>query len=152
MGGLESWQQPQLELDAWNKLEDAWAIFLPHVPYELHVQGVHLRNQSLSQKASAPGPDGWCASELALLPVQAWDSLLDILSARGADFASSLLAVFRRIPVEKERDLFSLPTPEQIRPLDIYSMVVRILVSTQTSVLRPWLVQVIHPTQYATFG
>ena len=151
-GGLESWQQPQLEQDARSKLEDAWAIFLPHVPFEIHLQGIHLKNQSLSQKVSAPGPDGWGASELALLPVHAWDSLLSILAVKDNDFSSSLLAIFRRIPVEKERELTSLPTPEQIRPLDIFSMVVRILASTQAALLRPWLAQVVHPTQYATFG
>ena len=66
------------------------------------------------------------------------------------DVSATMLAVYKRIPLEKG-DL-EIPLAEQIRPIDIHSIILRIISSTSVQALRPWLDKVIHATQYSSYA
>ena len=143
---FENWPDIEAESRALDALEDRWSVWLPHLPYVTELTGFHLKEQAAFQKLSASGLDGWGLRELQLLPPQAWNNLADILNT-GAGLENTLLWAYRRIPVEKKEQ--EVCDPANIRPLDIFSTLLRIQASAETGALKWWLGQVLHPSQYA---
>ena len=101
-------------------------------------------------KKSSPGPDGWARHELALLPKQAWKELLDLLPTLPQALERTFLDTYRRVPMDKEKH--PIPLAQDFRPIDVYSMLIRLLAATRIAALRWWINQVRHPSQYATQG
>ena len=80
-------------------------------------------------KRSATGPDGWSTEEVARLPEPAWQKLIHLINL--ADDAvnvccqcSSPLCSGKGVPLWK-RLLMATLTADLIRPIDIYSVVLR---------------------------
>ena len=103
-----------------------------------------------AMKNSAAGLDGWGRSELRKLPLQAWESLLYCLKQPQSDIYSTPSSLVKRVMLEKGSA--ELPTADAFRPLDIYSMILRVYTSTQTERLAQWKKNITHPSQYATHG
>ena len=88
--------------------------------------------------------------------VQSWSSsplapggdLLMVLKKEGV--SSSLLNLFRRVPLEKE--VSDIPRVHQYRPIDIFSVIIRLHSSTLVAKLRGWLHSILFHTQYAMLG
>ena len=98
---------------------------------------------------SAMGVDGWSHSEVAALPQGAWEHFLRICDDNPASLFMSLTAVYRRVPIPK---VDSVPSPLQIRPIDVYSVILRVHASAATTIIKPWLATVLHPGQKASRG
>ena len=97
---------------------------------------------------SAAGPDGWTVPELRTLPEEAWTSFLTILG--NDDPGCSLTMLYRRVPVEKGDK--TSPEPDDLRPIDIYSVLWRLLAPVQVDSLIGWRARILHPTQFASKG
>ena len=66
------------------------------------------------------------------------------------DLAHSLSYIFKRILLEKgDRDI---PSVADLRPIDIFSMIWRVVASAQSAMLRVWTANVLHPMQFASRG
>ena len=61
-----------------------------------------------------------------------------------------MLVAKRRTPIEKVTK--GIPEPGHIRPIDVFSTLLRLYSSCACALLRPWILQVAHPTQTATHG
>ena len=61
----------------------------------------------------------------------------------------SSLLLFRRVPVKISE---GIPDTSQIRPLDIYSMIMTIVSSAYHTILRPWVLSVTLEQQFAVKG
>ena len=120
----------------------------PNVPYHFTLSAATLHDTIKRMNRSSPGPDGWHLDELQMLPKSAWESLLPILEREPHSESSSSLSLYKRVPIEKSNT--SIPPPNMIRPIDVYSVVLRAYTSAQAAMLRSWLKQVVHPCQYAS--
>ena len=99
-------------------------------------------------KPTSPGPDGWTRDELATLPIEALAEFLRLFKVDSESILTHTpLGQFRRVPLEKKK--FEIPQPEGIRPIDVYSALLRSVSSAYVSCLRPWLSDIAHPAQYA---
>ena len=150
---IENWDS-QLSFNvAAHDLEDQYAMFVPHVPAKIAVDAKLLQNTIKDMRPSSPGLDGWTVAEMKQLPEDALASLLLILRDSPSGLGSSLVALVKRIPVEKEAiSRHDAPSADKIRPIDIFSVVFRAISSAQTNSLRWWKALVLHPGQYATGG
>ena len=146
-GSLESWPDPTSLWNATDMIEDVYSLFLPHVPFAAGVTGAEVVKQLMKRKVSAAGPDGWTRKELRPLPEQAFSQVIGILTSMDA-WARSMLAIFKRVPILKNPCL--PPSPDNFRPIDVFSHLLRALTSAQVASLRPWLVKVLHRSQYAS--
>ena len=149
-GSIESWPTATMEDDVRSAIEDRWSPFLPHHPMTIKLEGVDIHKQCKRQKMSCPGPDGWSLEELRLLPLVAWEHLLKVMKDPSNDMSATMMAIYKRIPLEKPGQ--DIPTADSVRPIDIYSMILRIVTASQITCLKPWLARVVHKTQYSTHG
>ena len=148
---LENWHDQQQHQLVRSVLEDKYSLFLPHVPFSVSVDVKTFKSTLGKMSPTVPGPDGWCLQELRALPKGAIRDLLNLLnSSSDRIILNSTLGWFKRVPLEKPCE--DVPLPSQIRPIDVYSCILRAYTSAQTSLLRPWLTEVLHVTQYATAG
>ena len=145
---VENWLEPEHEAGCLEQLEDKYSFHLPCVPFWFDVQPIHLYNAIRAMKPTAPGPDRWTRDELATLPMEALAEFL-VLWKQGGDamLTHTLLGQFRRVPLEKKK--LEIPEPDTIRPIDVYSALLRSVSSAYVSCLRPWLSDIAHPAQYA---
>ena len=66
------------------------------------------------------------------------------------DLAHSFSYVFKRIPLEKgDKDI---PTAADLRPIDIFSMIWRVVASAQSAMLRESKSKILHPMPLASRG
>ena len=146
--GLETWPDVNALENAIEAVEDVYALFMPCFPYAAGISPDIIMAQLRRMKKTAAGPDGWTRQELRALPIQAWHDLLCILWNRPQAVAQSVLALFKRVPLRK--DPLAPPVASNFRPIDVFSLVFRLLTSCQVAVLRPWLHRVLHHSQYAS--
>ena len=147
---IESWPSEDSKMLAYELLDDKYSMFLPvrECHCELDVNLVVYRVKHLS--LSSPGLDGWSVHELKALPRQAWEHLVSLWKHAFPGFRHTFFALVKRIPIAKVAD--SVPTPDQIRPIDVYSLIVRVMSSATVDGIRGWLRSVLHPNQHATMG
>ena len=147
---LEQWPSASLKNAAEDKLDDHYSLYAPRVDFHDSIQLVDLVNQVAATKKSAQGLDGWTVQEIKSLPCLAWSHLLELWPKVLAVFASTPLCRFKRVPIEKsDKDV---PRPGDLRPIDIFPVIVRIFSSAAMAKVRGWALQVVHPSQYATHG
>ena len=147
-GSLETWPHPLAFDAALFVIEDVYSLFLPHVPFSASVSLETIKAQLGRMKKTAAGPDGWTRQELRALPDQAWVDLIYILSSRPQSFSDTCLALYKRVPVLK--NLSSPPSPDNFRPIDVFSLVLRLITSAQVAAIRPWLSKVLRRSQFAS--
>ena len=117
---VESWPSPASKDHAIESIEDVYAAFLPNCMFHFVLIPVDLFMQARVVKKSAQGPDGWTQKELQKLPLSAWDNVLQVIKTPGDALASSTLGLCKRVPIAKTDH--DIPSPDQIRPIDVYSM------------------------------
>ena len=88
--------------------------------------------------------------ELQALPKNAWDSLLGILRNPLIDPSRSMLALCKRVPLEKTVE--GIPRPWEVRPVDIFSIILRCISSVQMDQLKEWRAKILHKGRAAMRG
>ena len=109
-----------------------------------------LFNMAKRARKSTPGLDAWTHAELASLPLAAWCYLLEICQHNPVSLFFSVTSVYRRVPVPKGSQ--GMCEPGDIRPIDIFSVILRVIASATTGMLRYWTTSVLHPGQLASRG
>ena len=145
---LESWESEGREEKALEALEDKYSAFLPRQECWVRVTPELMAQLSKKLKPSSPGPDSWTRQELASLPLPAWKDLLTVLEMPAA--YQTLVGVFRRVPIAKKREVE--PVPASFRPIDVYSLLIRLYATATYTLLKPWLHEVLHEAQLAPRG
>ena len=123
---------------------------VPFSPYQYHALTVEDVKEALKKLKvrTAPGPDGWRASEVAKLPVQA-------LAEDLCRFYSFCEELGQWPHVWKEAWMAALPKPgkprsaENVRPISLYCIFYRIWSAARSVHQRQWLDTVIHERQSA---
>ena len=146
---LETWSTRQYER-AREALEEHYSFLLPHKQFHTMILPMHMMDVARRAKKSATGLDGWTHEELAALPMQAWYWFLIVCSVAPLSILTSLTAVFRRVPISKTGSPVCLP--HEIRPIDLFSVILRIHATAATRLLLPWTREVLHPGQFASRG
>ena len=150
-GALERWPSEQSRHLAFFALEDHYALFLPHFQAQIHVSAHDLYNKVQQLSRTSPGPDGWTVSELQALPVEAWTQFLVAVQNAHVTMPTGTSMIFRRTPIEKGD--YDIPSPADVRPIDIFSLPLRALSSCQVQSLIEWKRRILHPGQFASrFG
>ena len=98
---------------------------------------------------SAAGVDGWTYAELAILPEDAWRAFMSVCSENPLSLFSSLSSVYKRVPIPKKAGDVE---PLQIRPMDVFSCLLRTHASVLVLNLRRWSEKVLLKSQYASSG
>ena len=145
----ETWPTGMDAQRAVANLEDYYSIFLPTAPFDQPFEPRHLVAAVKLAKNSAPGLDAWTVKELKMLPESALVSLFGILTERFHLVESSITAVVKRVPLEK---ILGASSPDQFRPIDLFSSLLRVFSSAVFSVVKPWSCQVLHKDQCASKG
>ena len=145
---IGSWPSENSQAEAAEMLEENYSLFLPHVPHHFTLSAATIHDTIKRMNRSSPGLDGWHLDELQLLPKSGWESHPPILEREPHSFETSSLSLYKRVAIEKSNT--SIPPPNMIRPIDVYSVVLRAYTSAQAAMLRSWLKKVVHPCQYAS--
>ena len=127
-------------------LDDKYSFLLPHYDFVASVQPSHMVGAAKYAKPSAPGLDGWTHGELALVPESAWFDLMRVCVSTPESMLDSLTGVFRRVPLSKTQD--SVPTPGELRPIDVFSAILRVRATALVNALRPWTLRIRQPAQH----
>ena len=144
---LENWTGPELA-GAMETLDDKYSFILPY--FSASVQPADLMDVAKNSKPSAPGVDGWTHSELAILPLQAWYDLMMVCLRSPESLLDSLSGVFKRVPISKSQG--KAPAAEELRPIDVFSVILRIHSIALVNALRPWTLRIQHKAQHALSG
>ena len=125
---VESWPSIDAKNDAVFWIDDHLTVFLPCYSAQVNVTPAILADRIKRMKAhTAPGPDGWTVPELRKLPEGAWASLIHVMNE--GTLGQNISMLYRRVPIEKgEKDL---PKAEDLRPIDIFSVLWRVFASAQ---------------------
>ena len=145
--GIENWTCENLQ-HALHQLEDRYSIFLPRVECGPEMTPKLLKDVAKYTKKSSPGLDGWTHVEAAALPEAAWSDFLSVCQDAPQSLFRSLTAMYKRVPIPKHDALPLLPS--DIRPIDVFSVLLRIHATAAISQIRSWTPQVLHPGQYAS--
>ena len=143
---VESWPAGDSAASVWDEVEDSFAIFLPHHPCSLEITPERLYSAAQRLKKSTHGPDGWSVQEVKRLPVEAWTSFYHMYVGAWRH----VISLKRRTPLEKSAS--PAPSPRQVRPIDVFSILLRLVSSVACANLRSWTRQITHSTQTATHG
>ena len=146
---LENWTQQEQE-GALEILEDRYSMFLPNQPCDLHLHARSLADFAKRATKSTPGLDAWTHAELAFLPLPAWQQLQEICAQNPLSLLMSVTSMYRRVPIPKGQGGVCLPS--EIRPIDVFSVILRVMASATTGILRTWIATVLHPGQFASKG
>ena len=148
-----------LEKETWPKglgveqalinLEEHYATFLPSVQCDPTLLPSHVTIAIKRAKASATGLDAWSIHELKLLPDPAIQTLCHIIEEKPYEIRDSLTCRVKRVPIAKIAEPME---PGDVRPIDLYSAILRVHSSAIYSLLQPWAREVLNPCQYATTG
>ena len=131
-------------------LEEFYSFLLPRVEHASVLLPLHLADVAKRAKPSSYGLDGWTHAELAALPMQAWFWFLVVCAVCPLSIFSSVSVVFKRVPLSKTGS--QTCKPKDIRPIDVFSVLMRIHATAATRIVKPWARQVLHPGQYASQG
>ena len=148
-GAIERWPAGASIQDSLIRLEETYSFLLPRVQFEQELTPFHLHEAAKHSKPSAPGMDAWTHSEIRALPLIAWETFLEIYHGNDDTISESLLNQVRRIPFEKKEGVCQ---PQDIRPIDLYSGLIRTYSSATYNLLKWWSRQVLHQQQYASQG
>ena len=139
------------EMDhAMEMLDDWYSMVIPHIPMWAVPDGRHVHRTVKTMRPSSHGWDGWAMCELKALPEVAWTQLMDLILVNPSAFSGTVSSWFKRVPLPKCPS--SVNSVEQIRPIDVHSLVVRIVSASVCSLLSHWKRLVTHRSQYATQG
>ena len=94
--------------------------------------------------------DAWWVEEDRMLPTQAWASLLAILDHNQWALPPTTLSLYKQVLLEKKDA--SIPHPRDYRPIDLFSVILRIATSCQMQSMKQWLRDVTHKCQRSTHG
>ena len=145
----ESWPTSTPLNLALENLDQFYSFLLPHVPFHAELSVGHLMLALKRAKNSATGLDAWSLLELKLLPSQAWPPLLDIFLHRLPSIMETNTGLAKRVPLEKTPGVCDAAG---VRPIDLFSCLLRLFSSAVFNLVRPWAQQVIHPCQFSTNG
>ena len=145
----ESWPSNMNAELAIDNLENYYGLFLPSFPYDHTFEVHHLIRAVKDAKHTAPGLDAWTLRELKTLPDAAYVALHEILMNRFEQIEVSLSACVKRVPLEK---VTGAKKPEQLRPIDLFSAIMRVFSSAAFAIVRPWAMNVLHKDQCASKG
>ena len=101
-------------------------------------------------KKSSVGLDRWSHLELAALPQAAWQSFLEVIRHSPRSLFSSLSAIYKRVPIPKNNQAEG--TPSSTRPIDVFSVLLRVFSTATSTLLRDWTPHVLRPCQMAAKG
>ena len=59
------------------------------------------------------------------------------------------MSLVKRVPIDKHDGLCS---PKEVHPIDLFSVILRVVSSATYVLARPWACAVLHPSQFATQG
>ena len=149
-GHLEAWPSEEHRQYALFRLSDHYCVFLPSYKAEVVSDWKVLAIIVREARRTSPGPDGWTIEELKALPKAAWRSLLEVLQKGWQHFASTLLLTYKRVPIEK--GCTGVPLPSDMRPLDVYSAIMRAIARMHTTSIMSWKKMVIHEGRYSSHG
>ena len=149
-GGLEAWPSSERRELAWERLRDHYCLFLPFRSASVQWDHKLLYQVVKNSRRSSAGPDGWTIHEAKALPSSAWKSLLEVLKQGWEPLAKTLLLAYKRVPIEKGCAI--APLPSSLRPIDVFSVVLRSVARMHTASLIDWKVAIIHEGQHATHG
>ena len=144
---IETWPVGRDAESVADVFEDKYSMFLPRMEYDVTLTSDLLYMTARSMKNSSPGLDAWTTSEVKHLPRQAWEQFLHIFVNRPHELESELTTLVKRVPVEKKEGLCAA---KDIRPIDLFSMLLRLVSSATYNLIRPWMQRVLHPNQHAT--
>ena len=148
--GVESWPSGTSDQQVWLDVEDSYALFLPHVPCDVCVTPQMLKDRTRYMKKASHGCDGWSIEEIRKLPESAWVSFLRMYTDVWPLAPPAQLTLKRRTPIEKTKS--GVPQPSQVRPIDVFSVLLRLVASCICTMLQQWIRAVTHHTQTATHG
>ena len=131
---IENWPVSSLE-NGLDMLEQWFCFVLPRVPMRAWPDGKHVHCVVRSMKQSTHGWDGWALCELKALPISAWTLLMSLLAENPRSFAGSVSSWYKRAPIPKST---SVCDADQIRPIDVHNLVVRIVSASACSLLSDW--------------
>ena len=147
---VESWPQPDTEMIVWDTIEDRFCAFLPHIPCSVTLTAPLLMNHIKYMKKGTHGCDAWSVDEIKTLPLPAWEAFVHLYNTTWPTNAPELLTLKKRTPIEKVTT--GVPEPNQVRPIDVFSTLLRATSSCLCAMLRTWIRQVTHKSQIATHG
>ena len=148
-GAMESWQGEELEA-VLCALDDKYSFLLPFSSFACQITPQDLVDAASRARKSAAGLDAWSQSELALLSKECWLSFMHVCSANPASLFSSVSGVFRRVPIPKVPG--GVCPVDAIRPIDVFSTLLRTHASALVLALKIWSRKVIPECQLATHG
>ena len=144
---IETWPIGRDAESVADLFEDKYSMFLPRMVFDVPLTSDILYMTARSMKKSSPGLDAWTTSEVKHLPRIAWDQFLHIFNNRPHELESELTTLVKRVPLEKKEGLC---TPRDVRPIDLFSVLLRLVSSATYNLIRPWMQRVLHPNQHAT--
>ena len=132
----ESWPSHMSLAQVLDTLEDRYSFLLPRYEWSWDISPKDLALAAKYAKNSATGVDAWGVSELKVLPESAWICLLWILKHNFPSLQDSLATLVRKDPIQKDQSAVSLP--QNVRPLDVYSCILRIYSRAVYNVCIQW--------------
>ena len=146
---LQEWPNSGARNLAFERLEEWFATLLPHKPTRFVVSAKHVMDELRCHGNSSPGLEGWTVAQIKLLPRRAWESLCFLLESQS--FPPSHLK-FRRVPLEKDPGKSVAPQPGQLRAIDVFGQIPRLLSSVRAKLLKEWASVCLAETQFASRG
>ena len=146
---LENWTRGEWESAA-DAFDEKYSFLLPYVPYEVHLRLGDLLAVAKSIRPSSPGVDGWTHRELSLLPVEAWHDLMMTCSRNPEMLFLEIDWRLQEGSISKTSD--RPPSADEVRPIDVFSAVLRSHATTVVNLVRPWTLQVSHKAQHVLVG
>ena len=144
---IETWPEGQNAQQICDMFDDKYSMFLPRMEFHAPFTCDLLHKAAKAMGDSSPGLDAWTTREVKNLPPQAWIQFLHIILNRPHELESELITLVKRVPLEK-RD--GLCAPADIRPIDLFSVLLRLASTATYNLVRPWSHGVLHPNQHAT--
>ena len=148
-GEIESWPTEVSEQAALLALEDKYSFLLPRLECSPLLTHDMVIQAAKATSVLAPGLDAWTIPEAEVLPPQAWEALLNIVRRSPDQLKAHLVTLVKRVPLEKHAGIC---TAKDVRPIDLFSVLLRILSSAAYNLAKPWACAVLHPNQCATQG
>ena len=130
-----------------DTFEHRYSLFMPRFEFHAEITDTLLWHTAKGVSVASPGLDAWTAQEVKLLPKQAWTQFLYMLRNQPETMKTKLVSLVKRVPIEKHDGVCA---PKDVRPIDLFSVVLRVLSSATYQLLKPWTSQVLHPNQHAT--
>ena len=115
---------------------------------EASLEPRHLYAAAKHSRKSSPGLDAWTHEEIKTLPLAAWHHFLKVCAVDPLSLLSSISSVFKRVPISKKDSGGNEAC--DVRPIDIFSVLLRVYSTATVGILKNWSWNVLHPGQYAS--